>query len=72
MSNLHKTNIEGYYKDPKTNMIINLSNEYEVIKAQRKKDKELETVKSDINNLKSDINEIKELLTSIARNMNNG
>jgi hypothetical protein len=71
MNNLYKTNIEGYYKDPKTNMVINLSNEYELIKAQRKKDKEIDIVKSDINNLRNDILEIKELLTAIARNMKN-
>lgn len=68
---LQKTNIDGFYKDPKTNMVINLSNEYELIKAQRKKDKELETLKSEINNIKTDMQDIKSLLTQIARNYRN-
>lgn len=68
---LYKTNIEGYYKDPKTNMVVNLSSEYEAIKAQRKKDKEFDTMKSEINNIKSDLNDIKDLLSVIARNYKN-
>lgn len=68
---LRKTNIDGYYKDPNTNMVINLSNEYEVIKAQRKKDKEIDTMKSEINTIKSDLNDIKNLLSVIARNFKN-
>ncbi len=69
---LQKTNIEGFYKDSKTNMIINLSNEYEIIKAQRKKDKDLENMKIEINNLKTDIQDIKSLLIELLRNNRNG
>jgi hypothetical protein len=68
---LQKTNIDGYYKDPKTNMVVNLTNEYEIIKEQRKKDKEFVSMKSEINNIKSDLNEIKNLLSVIARNFKN-
>lgn len=69
---LQKTNIEGFYKDSKTNMVINLSNEYEIIKAQRKKDKDLENMKNEINNLKKDIQDIKSLLIELLRNNTNG
>jgi len=65
---LKKTNIDGFFKDPKTNMVINLSNEYELIKAQRKKDKELDVMKSEINSIKTDLQDIKSLLLQIARN----
>lgn len=72
MNNLIKTNVPGYYKDSDTNAVINTSNEYDTMKAQRKKSQEFESMKQKINKVENDINDIKSMLLQIIDGKKNG
>lgn len=61
--NLVKTNLPGYVKNPVTNVVTNQNiDEYEQYKALRAKSKELNSIKSTIDDLNRDIQELKQLL----------
>lgn len=69
---LIKTNITGFYKDTKTNAIINTSNEYELIKAKRQQNKKVDVLETKVNKIESDLSDIKNLLLQLVDGKKNG
>lgn len=61
-----KTNVPNYMKDPNTNVVINTSDEYDKMKAERKRQKEMHEMKSRMGKLENDISDIKNLLIQLA------
>jgi hypothetical protein len=70
---LIKTNMPGYLKDDKTNLVMNLNpQEYSLYLAEKQrhesdklKTKELNKLEEDMKNLSSEVEQIKDLLTQI-------
>ena len=62
---LIKTNMPGLYRDLNTGAIINMSSDETIIKSQRTKSKEIETVKRQVNRLTADISEVKDMLKQL-------
>ena len=63
---LKKTNFEGYYKDTKSNVILNKSpSAFEQGKLARQRSKKLDTLSDEVQALKDDISEIKDLLRKV-------
>ena len=61
-----KTNIDGYVKDTKTNVILNTQmDEMHRILHQRQQKKEQEQLKSQVAKLESDMSDIKQTLNKI-------
>lgn len=65
MMELKKTQFDGFYKDPETNVIINKNNN--PAKAARMKSKQIDSLSKDVEALKDDISEIKDLLKKVLK-----
>ena len=53
---LIKTDLEGYLKDPATNVIVAANfDKFQTLKIEQKKLKELDKIKSDIDSLRNDL-----------------
>ena len=53
---LIKTDLEGYLKDPATNVIVSANfDKFKTLKLEQKKLKDLDKIKSDIDSLRSDL-----------------
>lgn len=63
---LIKTNVPGYYKDPKTNAVINGSDDYKSFQEKRRITRDVDGLKMVVNNLNRDVKEIKDMLILIA------
>ena len=60
---LTKTNIDKFVKNKKTNAVINNDvAEYQSVLAQRKKSKQINEMKIDIEHLKRDVEQLKQVL----------
>jgi hypothetical protein len=67
---------EGLWRDPNSNAIINTStSEYDKYmqahNSRAKKDANLESLQTEVNDLKSDLGEIKDLLVNFIKEKNN-
>ena len=68
---LIKTNVPGFYKDPKTNAIVNGSDDYKSFQEKRRMTRDVDNLKNAVNSLNRDINEIKDMLTLITGALSN-
>lgn len=68
---LIKTNVPGFYKDPKTNAIVNGSDDYKSFQEKRRMTRDVDNLKNAVNNLNRDVKEIKDMLTLITGALSN-
>ena len=68
---LIKTNVPGFYKDPKTNAIVNGSDDYKSFQEKRRMTRDVDNLKNAVNSLNRDINEIKDMLILITGALSN-
>lgn len=66
---LIKTNIDGYYKNPESGVVINMNDaEYRAYLAQKKHDKEYRATLEQVNELKRELEEMKQLFREKLQN----
>jgi predicted AlkP superfamily phosphohydrolase/phosphomutase len=68
---LAKTDVDGYYKNIETNVVINNNNvEYETFIQNRERMRQIQTLQNDIEKLKNEFGEIKEICKKISERFN--
>ena len=73
MSNLVKTDVNGYVKDRSTSVVLNTNEEqYLAIKAQREKHREMKAMHLSIQSLQNQINDLKSVIFNLIKEKNNG
>ena len=62
MAKLVNTSVPGYAKDQHTSVVINKNmDQYDMIKGNREKNKELHQIRIELNNLRKEFNKFKQL-----------
>jgi hypothetical protein len=63
VSRLEKTNIQGYYKDPRTGVVINTNeSELKAYRAARKQTQDFQSLQNEHSQMKNELEKIKKAL----------